>query len=234
VTVGTSRIFTFEGGNEVIWSSTGNIAAGSASKTLVSAPPARFLIDPVSGASTFDPSGLATGGGIGVLQTVKDAPPGNVDLIAPVGFVDAGDAGIRSSGDVNIAAVLVLNAFNIQAQGSTTGVPQVVAPNVLGLAAASNATAATQQAAAPTHTGSTDRPSVIIVEVLGFGGAAGSESGRGDDQPRDDEGRRSFNDRGADPEYNSRSAVQITGYGMLSETEAQMLTPEERRKLNRY
>ena len=232
VTVGTSRIFTFEGGNEIIWSSAGNIAAGSASKTLVSAPPARFLIDPVSGASTLDPSGLATGGGIGVLQTVKDALPGNVDLIAPVGFVDAGDAGIRSSGNVNIAAVLVLNAFNIQAQGSTTGVPQMVAPDVSGLAAAGNATAANQQVGAPAHTGSTDRPSVIIVEVLGYGGADGSEPGRDNDKRKDNDGRQGLNGRGTEPEYNNHSAVQVAGYGMLNESEAQMLTPEERRKLN--
>jgi hypothetical protein len=32
------------------------------------------------------------------------------DLIAPSGFVDAGDAGIRSSGNLNIAA-LHLNAW---------------------------------------------------------------------------------------------------------------------------
>ncbi len=62
VTLGTSRIFTFRGGNEIIWSTNGNIAAGAASKTLQSAPPNRFLIDPETGASTLDVAGLATGG----------------------------------------------------------------------------------------------------------------------------------------------------------------------------
>jgi hypothetical protein len=33
------------------------------------------------------------------------------DLIAPSGFVDAGDAGIRSSGNLNIAALQILNAW---------------------------------------------------------------------------------------------------------------------------
>ena len=71
IAVGTSRVFTFRGGNEILWSSKGNIAAGSASKTLQSAPPARFLIDAETGASLLDMAGLATGGGIGVLQTLR-------------------------------------------------------------------------------------------------------------------------------------------------------------------
>lgn len=53
---------------------------------------------PVDGASSLNPSGFATAGGIGVLQTIKGAPPGNIDLIAPTGVVDAGEAGIRASG----------------------------------------------------------------------------------------------------------------------------------------
>jgi len=39
VSVGMSRIFTFKGGNEIIWSTVGNIDAGSASKTEQSALP---------------------------------------------------------------------------------------------------------------------------------------------------------------------------------------------------
>ena len=78
---------------------------GARRHSRISAPPARFLINPQTGASILDPSGLATGGGIGTLQTIKGAPTGNVDLIAPVGFIDAGDAGIRVSGNLNLAAV---------------------------------------------------------------------------------------------------------------------------------
>jgi filamentous hemagglutinin len=97
VNVGTSRIFTLRGGNEIIWSSNGNIAAGASSKTVQSAPPTRVLINPQSGDVEIDLAGLATGGGIGVLATVAGVPPGDVDLIAPTGTIDAGDAGIRSS-----------------------------------------------------------------------------------------------------------------------------------------
>jgi hypothetical protein len=65
-----------------------------------------------------------------VLRALTDVPLGNVDLIAFVGSVNAGDAGIRVSGDLNIAAVLVLNASNIQVGGSSTGVPIVQAPPI--------------------------------------------------------------------------------------------------------
>ena len=84
VTVGTSRIFTLRGGNVMIWSSQGNIAAGAASKTVQSAPPTRVLVDPQSGEVKTDLAGLATGGGIGVLTTVAGVVPGDVDLIAPI------------------------------------------------------------------------------------------------------------------------------------------------------
>jgi filamentous hemagglutinin len=93
VSLGTSRIFTLQGGNEIIWSTVGNIAAGSGSKTVFSAPPTRVLIDPQSADVENDPAGLATGSGIGVLATLANAPLGSVDLIAPSGTVDAGDAG---------------------------------------------------------------------------------------------------------------------------------------------
>ncbi|MFZ2280014.1 MAG: filamentous hemagglutinin family protein, partial [Prosthecobacter sp.] len=93
VDIGISRIFTLKGGDIMIWSTTGDIAAGSSSKTVQSAPPTRVLIDPQSANVATDLAGLATGGGIGVLATVVGVRPGNVDLIAPIGAVDAGDAG---------------------------------------------------------------------------------------------------------------------------------------------
>lgn len=178
VNVGTSRIFTLHGGNEIIWSTTGDIAAGNSSKTVQSAPPTRVLVDPQSGDVQTDLAGLATGGGIGVLETVVGAPPSDVDLIAPVGTVNAGDAGIRVSGNLNIAAVQVLNAGNIQVGGKSAGVPTVTAPNVAGLSAASSAAGSAANAADQTANQGRnqvaqqqeDLPSIITVEVLGYGG----------------------------------------------------------------
>lgn len=178
VEVGTSRIFTLHGGDEIIWSLLGDIAAGSGSKTVHAAPPTRVLINPQSADVQNDLAGLATGSGIGVLATLVGVPPGNVDLIAPVGTIDAGDAGIRASGNVNVAALHIVNATNIQASGSTSGVPAVAAPNIGGLTSASSATAASSSAASSvaagqqnaTQTQVAEIPSLIDVEVLGYGG----------------------------------------------------------------
>ena len=183
VSIGIGRIFTLRGGDIVIWSSTGDIAAGVSSKTVQSAPPTRVLIDPQSAALETDLAGLATGGGIGVLATVEGVEPGDVDLIAPEGVVDAGDAGIRSTGNLNIAATAVLNASNISTGGSSSGVPSaptVAAPNVGGLTSGSSSTAAANSAASSVANQSAappkevmETPSMITVEILGYGGGAG-------------------------------------------------------------
>ncbi|MFZ0434857.1 MAG: filamentous hemagglutinin family protein [Chthoniobacterales bacterium] len=179
VSLGIGRIFTLRGGDIMIWSDQGDIAAGASAKTVATAPPTRVLIDPQSGAVETDLAGLATGGGIGVLATVKGVPPGNVDLIAPTGVIDAGDAGIRSTGNLNLAATRVLNANNISAGGTTSGAPPAppppAAPNVSGATAASAASAgnnASAQAATkpPSDQPKDEAPSVISVEVLGYGG----------------------------------------------------------------
>ena len=177
VDLGTSRIFTLHGGNVVIWSSTGDIDAGASSRTVQSAPPTRVLVDSASANVQTDLAGLATGGGIGVLETVVGAPPGNVDLIAPVGTINAGDAGIRSSGNINIAAAHVVNAGNIQAGGSTTGVPTTTAPSISGAIAASSVAGSSQNAASQAamqqqrpQTSTQAIPSIISVEVIGYGG----------------------------------------------------------------
>ncbi len=189
VDIGISRIFTLRGGDIMIWSSTGDIAAGSSSKTVQSAPPTRVLIDPQSANVATDLAGLATGGGIGVLATVAGIRPGNVDLIAPIGAVDAGDAGIRATGNLNIAATIVLNSANISVGGTSGGTPaaaSVAAPSLGGLAAASSSAAAGTSAAnnqAPKQDKEEqalgqDQPSFITVQVIGYGGGDGGEDER--------------------------------------------------------
>lgn len=196
VSVGIGRIFTLRGGDQVIWSSQGDIAAGSAPKTVQSAPPTRVLIDPQSGAVQTDLAGLATGGGIGVLTAVREVPPGSVDLIAPAGVVDAGDAGIRASGNLTIAATQVLNAGNIAVGGTSTGTPApvVAAPNVSGLTAAGNAAGAGSAAASNATDRTAPRPSPspeaapetspITVTVEGYGGSEDEEEESAEEKDR--------------------------------------------------
>jgi hypothetical protein len=229
VQVAQSRIMTEQGGSIVMWSSNGNLDAGKGAKTSVSAPPPLYNCD-IDYHCSADIKGQVSGAGIATLQSLPNSPVGNANLMAPRGTVNAGAAGIRASGNINIAAFYVVNAFNIQAQGTVTGVPTAPPPPVTALTTASNNTAATQQTVAPSQNNN-DRPSIIMVEVIGFGGGdSAPDNGQHNDERRRSNGRQGFNIEGV-PVYNDRSAVQIAGYGMLSESELQVLTPEERQRL---
>ncbi|MFN5487655.1 MAG: filamentous hemagglutinin family protein [Bradyrhizobium sp.] len=217
VLMGLSRIMTTFGGNIVIWSAEGDINAGRGAKTTVIYTPPKRAYDNY-GNITISPVVPSSGAGIATLQPIPEVPRGTVDLIAPLGTVDAGEAGIRASSFVNIAALHIVNAANIQAQGGVIGVPQVQAPNMGALSEASNtAGAAAKQAAVPPPS-TNEQPSVIIVEVLGYGGGDGS-----DDQKR----------RGNDKQsqYDPNSAFQLIGDGQLSAEQMKKLTPEERRQV---
>jgi filamentous hemagglutinin len=146
VNVNSSRIFTLGGGNILIWSNEGSIDAGLGAKTSVSAPPPSILINS-NGTVSLDFSGAATGSGIRTIQTQPDTPAGNVDLIAPVGTVNAGDAGIGAAGNINIAALSVIGVSNIQFGGTATGVPAQVSNIGASLSGASSAASGATNAA---------------------------------------------------------------------------------------
>ncbi len=181
VLLGESRVLTTFGGNIVIWSATGDINAGIGAKgTVIFAPPG-IVYDQFADI-LLSPTVPSSGAGIGTLAPIPDVPAGNLDLVAPEGTIDAGEAGIRASGNANLAARVIVNAANISVAGKTTGVPTIVSPNVAAITAASNAvgsstnvaqevakqqTAANQEQAAQ---------SVIIVEVLGYGGGDSGSS----------------------------------------------------------
>ncbi|NEV02616.1 hypothetical protein FNJ47_44810, partial [Bradyrhizobium sp. UFLA 03-164] len=217
VLMGLSRIMTTFGGNIVIWSAEGDINAGRGAKTTVIYTPPKRAYDSY-GNITISPVVPSSGAGIATLQPIPDVPRGTVDLIAPLGTVDAGEAGIRASSFVNIAALHIVNAANIQAQGGVIGVPQVQAPNMGALSEASNtAGAAAQQAAMPPPR-TNEQPSVIIVEVLGYGGGDGG-----------DEQKRRGNDKQS--QYDPNSAFQLIGDGQLNAEQLKKLTPDERRQV---
>jgi filamentous hemagglutinin family protein len=122
VNVNASRIFTLGGGNILIWSNEGSIDAGNGSKSSLSVPPPTVLVA-ADGSITIDYSGSLSGSGIRTIQTNPSVAAGNVDLDAPVGTVNAGDAGIGAAGNINIAAAHVIGALNINFGGTATGVP---------------------------------------------------------------------------------------------------------------
>jgi filamentous hemagglutinin-like outer membrane protein len=149
-----------------MWSSNGDINAGKGAKTNSETPQPSYVCDP-DGFCRVDPRGQVSGAGIGSLQTIPDAPTGDVFLIAPRGTVDAGDAGIRVSGDLFVAALAVANADNIQVQGKSVGLPPQPVTN-LTLTTAS--TAATEAAQISNSMKAQQPQTSINVEVTGFGG----------------------------------------------------------------
>jgi len=122
VLVNSSRVFTLGGGDIAIWSTTGDIDAGRGSKSAISVPPPAVLVD-ASGKVTLDFAGAVAGSGIRTILAGAVTKQGDVDLIAPAGTVNAGDAGIASARDINIAAQNVVGLDNIQVGGTSTGVP---------------------------------------------------------------------------------------------------------------
>ncbi|HEY8334805.1 MAG TPA: filamentous hemagglutinin family protein [Tardiphaga sp.] len=225
ILLGLSRIMTTFGGNIFAWSDEGDINAGRGSKTTVIYTPPKRTYD-LYGNVALAPVVPSSGAGIATLNPIPQVKAGDIDLIAPLGTIDAGEAGIRVSGNVNLAALQIVNAANIQVQGSSSGIPTVQAPSIAAALSTSNATTATQRSSTPTQGSGNAQPSVIIVEVLGYGG--GSDSS---DQPNTGEApkRHPYEERQS---YDPNSMFQVVGGGSLSEDQKRKLTDEERTKMS--
>lgn len=170
VVVNRSRVLTFAGGDEVIWSTLGDIDAGRGAKTVRVPTAPEILYDPDGNVEIRERADIS-GSGIGTIRGFTEVEPGDVILVAPEGTVNAGDAGIRVSGNLYIAALQVLNADNIDVEGETFGVPKPTPVDVgLNLETSSAATAAAQEAAqAVQQNRGTTRPTIITVTIDGFG-----------------------------------------------------------------
>jgi filamentous hemagglutinin family protein len=174
VLLGQSRVFTTYGGSIDIWSAEGDISAGVGSKTsLIFSPP--LLTYDAFGGITEAPSTPSSGAGIATLAPLAGVPAGDVDLAAPFGTIDAGEAGIRVSGNLNLAAAAIANAANVEVGGKVTGAPTVQVANIGAITAAAAVSGAATNSATNTaekQTGSqaTNPDSIISVEVLSFGG----------------------------------------------------------------
>lgn len=164
--VNQSRVFTLDGGNILVWADTGSIDAGSGAKTVSSTPPPALVIR--NGQIVLDTSNSVSGSGIGVLASRDDTPASDMDLFAPQGAIDAGDAGLRSTGNITLGARTILNAANIQAGGAVAGAPALVAAAAPAAAPPPPASHDKADAPAAAATGSREtRQGILTVEVLG-------------------------------------------------------------------
>ncbi|MES2056265.1 MAG: filamentous hemagglutinin family protein [Pseudomonadota bacterium] len=171
--LGLSRIMTTFGGSIFAWSEQGDINAGRGSKTSILFTPPRRTSDRY-GNVALAPQVPSSGAGIATLNPIPEVAPGDIDLIAPLGTIDAGEAGIRVSGNINLAALQVLNAANIEVQGNAKGIPLPPVVNTGALSAASAATSsvvaeATRLAERARPPIRTDVPIIFTVRLLGFG-----------------------------------------------------------------
>ena len=170
--MGLSRIMTTFGGDIFAWSEEGDINAGRGSKSTILYTPARRIYDNY-GNVRLAPQAPSSGAGIATLDPIPEVPAGDVDLIAPLGTIDAGEAGIRVSGNINLAALQVLNAANIEVKGEAAGIPLPPVVNTGALTAASSATnavvAEAAEAAQRARPARVEPPSIITSRFLGFG-----------------------------------------------------------------
>ena len=183
------------------------------------------------------PQTPAAGAGIATLNPIPEVPRGDVDLIAPLGTIDPGEAGVRSSGNVNVAALHVVNAANIQAQGNSSGVPVTAAVNTSALSSASAASGAAaasaeSEASRSRNAARQSQPSIISVQILGFGNegaegatqapAGGSAGAAAPGATRADAAH-----------YAPDAPVQVLGQVDLGQAELGRLTETEQRNLAR-
>ena len=190
--INQGKVITAQGGDILLFSTRGSIDAGRGAKTTLSTPPPlrRPILDAEGnqiGVQIIIPAS-ATGSGIQSLTSDPDglgplaAPKaGDVYLFAPSGTIDAGEAGIRSSGNIVINAQTVLNGSNISVAGSSVGVPVATSGSLAATVASSGtatntskagedaATAASNAARAAAAADGLQKPTILTVEVLGFG-----------------------------------------------------------------
>lgn len=170
--VNQSRVFTLQGGDILLWATKGDIDAGRGARVASATPPPRLRVTS-DGQVVLDLTQSVAGSGIGALRANPDAPESNVYLFAPEGTVNAGEAGIRVSGNLTIGAQQVLGADIIQAGGVSVGVPTDTGGAAAGLAGVADSAASTSKSAENAATAGSrddDNQLMLDVEVVSYGG----------------------------------------------------------------
>ncbi len=225
VTVNRSRILTFAGGDVTIWSTLGDIDAGRGAKT-VRVPSAPEVETDQDAITTVRERADIGGSGIGTIIGFAGVEPGDVSLIAPEGTVDAGDAGIRVSGNFVVAALQVLNAENIKVEGEKKGLAKIEHTSI-SLNVETKDKAAEDAVKETTQNKGNERPSVIIVEVLGYGGAGAADQTI---EKQGEEEQKKRNERRSD-RYDPRSPVQVLGAGELTDLQTEALIYQKKQSV---
>jgi filamentous hemagglutinin family protein len=166
--VNQSRVFSLAQGDLMIWSSDGNIDAGRGAKTVVGSPPPVLRFDQQTGLLFLDTSGSFTGSGIAVLD-----PDSTLDLYAPAGAINAGEAGIKSAGNAFFAAQTFIGTDNLSVGGKSVGAPPPVQGGATAaLASAGNSALAGASAIAEDQKEERRKRRMrrnLLIEFLGFG-----------------------------------------------------------------
>lgn len=182
INVNSTRIFTQQGGDVVLWADRGNIDAGRGQRDVVTLASTEPVFDEFLN-FVDEPPISVSGSGIRTLAPAGTRG-GSIFLAAPEGTIDAGDAGIESDSGLVLAAQEVANADFISAGGptfSTVQVPTSVGASLGNLGdvsatatesvseATRTAAAAAAEAAAESAAGDAAPRTRITVNVLSFG-----------------------------------------------------------------
>lgn len=173
VLVNQSRVFTVGKGDLLMWASAGDLDAGRGAKTITGAPAPVFRID-ASGNFVIDTSGSFSGSGIAVLDADS-----TLDLYAPRGEINAGDAGIKSVGNAFFGAARFVGADNLSIGGLAVGAPPPASSggataglSAVGQAASLAATQVNPEDSEDEKARKRRKRLNLILEFLGFGDAA--------------------------------------------------------------
>jgi hypothetical protein len=128
-----------------------------------------------------------------------------VYAVAPRGFFDAGDAGVRSTGSVEINAPVVKNADNIVATGtiSNSQAPTVVVPAVAPVASPPPPAPASSDDMKKSLASNTTLNATLLVELLGLGdgksdNANTSSQANSDEEDKEDKEEKDGKDKPKD------------------------------------
>ncbi len=144
--VNQSRVFAMDGGDILMWSSETNLDAGRGAKTARGISVAEYSYDEWGNVIILPPTSLS-GSGIRNSSVTPGTEPGSVYLFAPIGVVDAGDAGIGTAGNLFVGAVEVKGADNFDIGGVAVGVQVSTQGDVSGMASAGDVTSSATSSA---------------------------------------------------------------------------------------